>query len=75
MDIATTLRWAAERYPQRLAVGGAHPLTYAEWDKRTDQLAMALLALGPVPGDRVVLMLQGGEPLASLHLATQKANL
>jgi 2-furoate---CoA ligase len=75
VDIATTLRWAAERYPQRLAVGGAHPLTYAEWDERTDQLAMALLALGPVPGDRVVLMLQGGEPLASLHLATQKANL
>lgn len=75
MDIATTLGWAAERYPQRLAVGGAKPLTYAEWDNHTDQLALAVLAMGPVPGDRIVLLIQGGEPLASVHLAAQKANL
>lgn len=75
MDIATALRWSAERYPQRLAVGGVAPLTYAEWDNRTDELAMALLTLGPVPSDRVVVMLQGGEPLASLHMALQKAAL
>ncbi|WP_235781066.1 class I adenylate-forming enzyme family protein [Sinomonas notoginsengisoli] len=75
MDIATTLRWAAERYPRRCAVGGARPLTYSEWDVRTDGLASSLIALGCVPGDRVVLMLSGGEPLASLHLAAQKAGL
>lgn len=75
MDIATTLRWAAERYPQRLAVGGAKPQTYVEWDNHTDQLALALLAMGPVPGDRIVILIQGGEPLASVHLAAQKANL
>lgn len=73
MDIATAMRWTAERYPHRRAVGGSAPLTYAEWDSRTDDLARALIARGATPGSRVVLMLQGGEPLASLHLAAQKA--
>lgn len=75
MDIATALRWAAERYPNRRAVGGPAPLTYAEWDSRTDRLGGALAALGGAPQSRVVLALQGGEPLASLHLAAQKAAL
>jgi len=75
VDIATTMRWTAERYPHRRAVGGASPMTYAEWDAHTDKLARALLGTGTSPGDRVVLMLQGGEPLASLHLAAQKAAL
>ncbi|MDR7251330.1 2-furoate---CoA ligase [Nocardioides sp. BE266] len=75
MDIATAMRWTAERYPHRRAVGGSVPLTYAEWDSRTDDLARALIARGATPGSRVVLMLQGGEPLASLHLAAQKAAL
>ena len=73
MDIATAMRWTAERYPDRRAVGGSAPLTYAEWDFQTDALARALIARGATPGSRVVLMLQGGEPLASLHLAAQKA--
>jgi 2-furoate---CoA ligase len=50
-------------------------MTYAEWDQRTDALAGSLLARGARPGGRVVLALQGGEPLASLHLAAQKAGL
>ncbi|MGH3095802.1 MAG: class I adenylate-forming enzyme family protein [Streptosporangiales bacterium] len=75
MDIATAFRWAAERYPNRRAVGGPSPLTYAEWDARTDHLARALAGRGAVPRARVVLALQGGEPLASLHLAAQKAAL
>jgi 2-furoate---CoA ligase len=72
MDLGTALRWTAERYPARQAVGGPHPLTYAEWDDRTDRLGRALVELGVGPGDRVVLVLAGGLPLASLHLAAQK---
>ncbi|MFD8338255.1 class I adenylate-forming enzyme family protein [Streptomyces solisilvae] len=72
MDLATALRWTAERYPKRRAVGGRDPLTYAEWDAHTDRLAAALLARGVRPGERVVLVLAGGLPLASLHLAAQK---
>ncbi|MFD2473470.1 class I adenylate-forming enzyme family protein [Amycolatopsis silviterrae] len=72
MDLGTAMRWTAERYPARRAVGGADPLTYAEWDDRTSRLARALGELGVRAGDRVVLVLAGGLPLASLHLAAQK---
>lgn len=72
MDLAKVMSWAAERYPMRRAVGGRNPMTYAEWDARVNQLARALVELGVRPGDRVVLSLAGGEPLASLHLALQK---
>jgi 2-furoate---CoA ligase len=72
MDIARMLSWTADRYPSRKAVGGAQPLTYRQWDARTNQLARALAGLGVRPGDRVAFLLAGGEPMASLHLAVQK---
>jgi 2-furoate---CoA ligase len=73
MDLATAVRWAGERYPDRPAVAGAgRHLGYREWDARTNQLARALRGCGAGRGDRVVFALTGGEPLASLHLAAQK---
>jgi len=72
MDLATVLRWTADRYPHRRAVGGVRPMTYAQWEAHTNQLAHALAALGVRPGDHVALSLSGGERHASLHLATQK---
>ena len=66
------LSWTADRYPSRTAVGGAQPLTYRQWDARTNQLARALAGLGVRPGGRVAFLLAGGEPMASLHLAVQK---
>ncbi|WP_460757780.1 class I adenylate-forming enzyme family protein [Nocardiopsis oceani] len=72
MDLGTVQSWTAERYPHRRAVGGARPMTYREWDSRTNQLARVLLDRGVRRGDRVALLLAGGEPLASLHLAAQK---
>lgn len=73
MDLSTALRWTAERYPDRSAVRGeGRYLSYREWDARTNRLARALQAREVGPGDRVALALQGGEPLASLHLAAQK---
>ncbi|MFC5141485.1 class I adenylate-forming enzyme family protein [Actinomycetospora rhizophila] len=72
MDLATVWAWAVERFPTRRAVGGPRPMTYAEWDARTARLAHALLALGVRRGDRVALVLHGGEPAASLHLAAQR---
>ncbi len=72
MDIGRMLTWTADRYPGRLAVGGPRPLTYQQWDARTNQLARALAGLGVRPGDRVAFLLAGGEPMASLHLAVQK---
>jgi 2-furoate---CoA ligase len=72
MDIGQMLSWTAYRYPSRKAVGGAQPLTYRQWDTRTNQLARALVSLGVRPGDRVAFLLAGGEPMASLYLAVQK---
>jgi 2-furoate---CoA ligase len=72
MDLGTVLRWTADRYPRRRAVGGPYPMTYARWDAHVNQLAHALAGLGVRPGDHVVLSLSGGERLASLHFAIQK---
>ncbi len=72
MDIGRMLSWTADRYPGRLAIGGPRPLTWRQWDARTNQLARALAGQGVGPGDRVAFLLAGGEPMASLHLAAQK---
>jgi 2-furoate---CoA ligase len=72
MHIARMLSWTADRHPARVAVGGPRPLTYRQWDARTNQLARALAGLGVRPGDTVAFLLKGGEPMASLHLAAQK---
>ena len=72
MDIVRMLTWTADRYPGRKAVGGPEPLTYRQWDARTNQLARTLAGLGVRHGDRVAFLLPGGEPMASLHLAVQK---
>jgi 2-furoate---CoA ligase len=50
-------------------------MTYAEWDARTDRVGHALHALGAEQGSRAIFLLQGGEPLATLHLAAQKAGV
>jgi 2-furoate---CoA ligase len=75
VDIATAFRWTAERYPHRRAVGGREAMTFAQWDERTNLLAHALHSAGAEVGSRAIFMLQGGEPLASLHLAAQKAGM
>ncbi len=72
MDLATAWSWTVERYPRRRAVGGPAPMTWSEWDARTARLAHALAELGVRRGDRVALVLTGGEPAASLHLAVQR---
>jgi 2-furoate---CoA ligase len=72
LDLVTALAWAAERHPHRVAVGGPSPMTYRQWDAHTNRLARRMAHLGVVPGARVAFSLSGGEPLASLHLATQK---
>ncbi|MGH3326425.1 MAG: AMP-binding protein, partial [Streptomycetales bacterium] len=72
MQLGRALSWAAERFPERTAIGGPDPLTYRRWDARTSQYARALADAGAHPGERVVFLLANGGPLASLHLATQK---
>jgi 2-furoate---CoA ligase len=72
MVLGRALTWAAERYPECTAVAGERPLTYAEWDRRTNRLARALGELGVEKGGRVAIVAGNGEPLATTHLAAQK---
>lgn len=72
MVLGRALSWTAERYPERTAVAGPRPLTYAEWDRRTNRLARALGELGVERGGRVAIVAGNGEPLATTHLAAQK---
>lgn len=70
--LGRALTWTAERYPERTAVAGERPLTYGEWDRRTNRLARALGTLGVRKSGRVAIVAGNGEPLASTHLAVQK---
>ncbi len=72
MVLGRALSWTAERGPDSVAVGGERPLSYGQWDARTNQLARALAGLGVRRGDRVALVTANGEPMASAHLACQK---
>ncbi|MFJ4656669.1 (2,3-dihydroxybenzoyl)adenylate synthase [Nocardia sp. NPDC088792] len=51
------LRETARRAPDRPALLGENPSTYAELDRDADRMAHGLLALGIAPGDRVVVQL------------------
>ncbi|NEW38854.1 AMP-binding protein [Nocardia cyriacigeorgica] len=51
------LRDTARQHPTRTALIGERTLTYAELDVEADRMAHGLLALGLVPGDRVVVQL------------------
>ena len=39
MLLGRALSLTAERHPERVAIAGERPLTYAEWDRRTNRLA------------------------------------
>lgn len=72
MRLGRALTWTAERFPDRVGIGGPRPLSYREWDARTNRYARVLADAGARPGERVLLLMANGEPLASLHLAAQK---
>lgn len=67
----------ALRSPDRVAVKALHgPVrTYAELDRRTNQLAQALLDQGLRPGDRIASWMENGVEYVELYLAAAKAGL
>ncbi len=62
----------AARAPHRIAVVG-DAVTYAELDRRADQVAGVLHAAGVRPGDRVAVLLERGPHLLPALLGTLKA--
>jgi long-chain acyl-CoA synthetase len=58
MDLGSMLAETAERMPDKTAIlFRGQGTTYAEFDKRANQVANALISLGIAPGDRVALFM------------------
>jgi len=76
--IGDALREAAARWGEREALVVRHQavrLTYAELDRRTDELAAGLLALGLEPGDRVGVWAPNCLEWALAQYATARAGI
>jgi len=74
-DLATLVRWAAQRWPDKDAwifdETGA-PFTFADVERESTKLALALLELGLEPGERVAVMLRNQPEFPLLWLALAK---
>ena len=73
VQVPDLLRNPAKRFPDRLAViEGSRRLTFAEVDRRADQLAAALQARGIEPGDRVALLAMNELEYLEIQVAAQR---
>jgi fatty-acyl-CoA synthase len=77
LTVGDLVRLGARRSPDRVAarMRGGPAVTYAELDRRTNQLANALLARGLEPGDRVAAWMEDSLEYVELYLAVAKAGL
>jgi long-chain acyl-CoA synthetase len=76
LGLSDVLRRAAAARPEKTAlVDAADRLTYAELDRRVTSAALALLAAGRSPGDRIALQLGSGIDFAVLYLGVLRAGL
>lgn len=74
--LAGLLREHASSRPEGLAIAaGTERLTWAEYDERSDRLALLLMDLGLQPGDRVAVWLPDGPAVHAAFIATEKAGL
>jgi acyl-CoA synthetase (AMP-forming)/AMP-acid ligase II len=72
-DIASFVRRAADRYPDRTAlVFEDRRWSYFEWNRRINRLAHALSEMGICPGDRVAFYLTNSEGSVTTYMACQK---
>jgi acyl-CoA synthetase (AMP-forming)/AMP-acid ligase II len=67
--------WLGERSARRFLIAGARTLTYGEFLALGRRLAVALIARGLKPGDRLMIQLENSEHLLALYLACALAGL
>ena len=76
LTIDDLLRRRASLHPDRtFMIHGGQRLTYGEADKATDSLALGLLGLGLVAGDRLAVLLPNVPEFVLTFFAAAKANL
>jgi acyl-CoA synthetase (AMP-forming)/AMP-acid ligase II len=72
--VADAFEAAAQQHGDRPAyVDGSNRLSFAEWHRRSDEMARGLVALGVRPGDVVVMMLPSGTDYAIAYGAIELA--
>ena len=76
MHLATALELAAHRYPAApaLITPGAS-FSYAQWNRRVNSVARALLQAGLQPGERIAICTANIEAAATTYFAAHKAGL
>ena len=76
MHLATALELAAHRYPAApaLIIPGAS-FSYAQWNRRVNSVARALLQAGLQPGERIAICTANIEAAATTYFAAHKAGL
>jgi long-chain acyl-CoA synthetase len=76
MIVPDQIARAAARYPDNVAaISGSERHSFQEVDKRSNQLAHALLALGLVKGDRVATLVENSIRCVEIDFALAKAGL
>jgi 2-furoate---CoA ligase len=76
LDLGNSFRASVERDPDALAiVDGAVRLTYAQWYARISAVLAGLDAIGLMPGDHLLTLLQNRWEAATLHWACQFAGI
>jgi 2-furoate---CoA ligase len=76
LDLGNSFRASVERDPDALAiVDGAVRLSYAQWYARISSVLAGLDAIGLMPGDHLLTLLQNRWEAATLHWACQFAGI
>lgn len=76
MLTSDTLEWAARNFPDREAWSfNGIRRSFGEVDKRANQVANSLIALGFEPGDRIAILARNSDQTAELMFAMAKAGL
>ena len=74
MNLATALELAAHRYPSAAAlITRSASLSYAQWNRRVNSVAWALLQAGLQPGERIAICTANIEAAATTYFAAHKA--
>ena len=66
-------RWAVERPDQVAYVADGRRYTWAEYDRDADAIARVLLAGGPVPGERIAVMMPDGPAVHAVFVGVERA--
>jgi acyl-CoA synthetase (AMP-forming)/AMP-acid ligase II len=76
LNLGQILKVNAKKFPETIALKDAtRSLTYPELNRRVNQLANSLLALGLKKGDKVAVLLENCIEIVEVYLATAKTGI